>query len=233
MRILEKILFIMCSCLLACRSAYANSISTYQVNFNTSSLVGNTAGPFYIGLELVDGSGVGDGNNTVTLSGFNFSDGSALGGPVVFGGATGSLETGVSITDNSFVDIFSEQFAPGLTLSFTLTLTNNDDPGGIPDGLTLFLVDSSGVPLPTLAPSGDYFLTSALGSGGPVFNAYGSDSTRAPTGGSPVSIPVPTIAEVTSVPEPPSLYLIGSGALSLAALKKMCSGKLKSHRTPV
>ena len=170
------------------------------------------------------GAGIGDSNNIVTLSAIDFDGGSALGNPVVFGGLTGSLETGISLTDSSFVNLFTEQFAPGLALSFTLTLTNNDNPNGIPDGLTIFLVDASGVPLPTMAPAGDYFLTSALESGGPVFDAYGSDQSRAPYVGNPVSIPAPTISAVSSVPEPPTVYLIGAGFLALAASRKKWSG---------
>ena len=71
----------------------------YNVTLNTVPLVGHPAGPFYIELAFTDGGGVNDANNTVSLSNFNFGGGSALGSPLVLGGASGSLETGISIVD--------------------------------------------------------------------------------------------------------------------------------------
>ena len=141
---------------------------------------------FYIELTFTDGSGVGDANNTVTMSNINFGGGSALGCPLIFGGAGDSLETSVTITDGSNNSLFSEQFAPGLLLSFSLMLTSNDDAGGALDGFTLFLLDSSGVPLPTMAPFGDYLLGADLSSTGPNFNVYGIDPNRPLTGGNAV-----------------------------------------------
>jgi hypothetical protein len=214
----------LCGFCALCQSAIADGISTYDVTLDSAPLVGHPAGPFYVYLEFIDGSGVGDANNTVTVSDVNFGGGSALGNPLLFGGATGSLETGVSITDSSFTNIFGEQFAPGLELSFSLGLTSNDDSGGIPDGFTFFLLDSSGVPLPTLAPSGDYFLTAGLGSSGPTFNVYASDASRALSVGGPVSIPAPSIDPVSSMPEPESNYLLSAGLIMIGLSKLIVRG---------
>ena len=123
------------------------------------------------------------------------------------------------MTDSSFVNIFSEQFAPGLELSFTLGLTSNNDLGGTPDGFTFFLLDKFGFPIPTLAPVGDYFFTAALSSSGPAFSAYGSDPNRPLSVGPPVSIPAPTIIPVGSVPEPRSMFPLGA-VLIAAGLAK-------------
>jgi hypothetical protein len=203
-----------------CQIAIADEI--YNVTLDTAPLVGHPAGPFYVEFAFTDGDGYGDGNNTVTASDFDFGGGSALGSPVVFGGATGSLETGVTITDTSFLSLFDEQFAPGLQLSFTLDLTSNDDADGIPDGLTFYVLDNSGAPLPTLAPGGgDYFLTAALGSSGAVFNVYGSDPSQPPSaGGSPVSIPAPTVTPESSVPEPSTIYLLAGALVMIVVLKR-------------
>jgi hypothetical protein len=217
---LSKILVLVCAFSALSQIAMGDPVSIYDVTLDTAPLVGHAAGPFDIYLEFIDGNGIGDGNNTVTLSNFGFDGGSPLGGPVVFGGATGSLETGVSITDTSFVSVFSEQFAPGLELSFSLGLTNNNDSGGTPDGFTFFVLDNSGVPLPTLAPVGDYFLTAALGSSGPVFSAYGSDPSRAPSVGNPVSISAPTITPVSSIPEPSTTYILGGALVGMGALRR-------------
>jgi len=200
-----------------CRAASGGVI--YNVTFDTTPLVDHPAGPFYLDLAFTDGSGVNDANNTVTLSTFNFGGGSALGGPFVFGGASGAIETGVTITDNTFLSLFEEPFVAGFQLSFTLDLTSNDDASGIPDRFTFFVLDSSGVPLPTLAPSGDYFFGADLHSTGPIFDAYGGDSSRAPSVGSPVSISAPTITLVNSVPEPSTLWLLAGGLATLVVLK--------------
>jgi hypothetical protein len=141
-----------------CRKASADI--SYDVTLDTAPLIGHPAGPFSILFIFIDGSGVGDANNTVTISNVGFGGGSALGNPVTFGGASGSLETEVTITDSSFLSLFNEGFSPGPQLSFSLDLTSNNDANGIPDRLTFSILDGSGVPLPTLAPYGDYFLES-------------------------------------------------------------------------
>jgi hypothetical protein len=206
-----------CTCFAFCQTASGDSI--YNVTLDTAPLVGHPAGPFSAEFAFTDGSEIGDANNTVVLSNFNFGGGSALGGPVVFGGAAGSLETGVTITDSSFLSLFGEGFAPGLQLSFSLDVTSNDDADGIPDRLTVYILDSSGVPLPTLAPAGDYFLGVDLHSTGPIFDTWGSDPFRAPSVGNPVSIPAPTVTLESSVPEPSTMDLLGATLTMMIVLK--------------
>jgi len=63
-----------------------------------------------------------------------------------------------------------------------------------------------------------------LGSGGAVFNAYGSDLSRAPSVGNPVSIPAPTITSVSSVPEPSALYLLGGSLAMMLVLGRRLPG---------
>ncbi len=89
-RLLGSLLLISAFCAL-CQEATAGTI--YDVTLDTTQLVGSAVGPFSIFFEFTDGSGVGDANNTVTMSNFNFGGGSALGNAVVFGGASGSSET--------------------------------------------------------------------------------------------------------------------------------------------
>ena len=200
-----------------CQHARGDTI--YDVTLNTTPLVGHPAGPFYVELAVTDGSGVGDGNNTVSLSSFFLGGGSALGSPFTFGGVSGSLENGVTITDTSFLNVFSEQFTPGLQLSFSVDMTSNDDLGGIPDGLTLYILDSSGVPLPTLAPFGDYFLGADISSSGPNFSLYGSDPSRAPSDGNPVTIAAPTITPMSTVPEPSSISLVCAPLVGIVLIR--------------
>ena len=212
-----RTVLVVCAFCAICRTAIADVI--YNVTLDTTSLVGHPAGPFYVFAEFTDGNGIGDANNTATLSNFTFGGGSALGSPLLFGGASGSLETGVTIIDSSALGFFAEQFAPGLQLSFSLDLTLNNDSGGTPDRFTFFLLDSSQVPLPTLAPSGDYFFGADIYSTGPVLDAWGSDPSRAPSVGNPVSIGAPTTTLVSGVPEPATIYSVGGALAMLSVLR--------------
>ena len=178
-------------------SAAAATPLTYDFIINTAPLIGHPAGPFSIMFAMTDGSGIGDANNTVTVTHVDFGGGVPFGSPSVWGGASGSLETSVSLTDSELVNLFGESFTAGAALQFTLTLTTNDDDGGVPDRLSIFILDSSGTRIPTLAPFGDYFVGADLHSTGPIFDAYGSDTTRAPTVGSPLSIGPPTVLFLT------------------------------------
>src|SRR5207247_2002888 len=138
-----------CTFSAVCATASADIIN---LTLDTAPLVGHPAGPFSVLFVFIDGNGIGDANNTVAINNVAFGGGSSLGSPVVFGGASGSLGTAVTIIDNSFLSLFTEQFAPGLQLSFSLGLTTNDDVSGTPDRLTFSILDNSGIPLPTLAP---------------------------------------------------------------------------------
>jgi hypothetical protein len=195
----------------------ASAEMIYNVTLDTTPLVGHPAGPFVVFLAFTDGSGIGDANNTVTVSDLSFGGGAALADPITFGSVSGSLEGGLTITDASAVNFFEEGFNPGLQLSFSLDLTSNDDEGGIPDRLTFFILDSLGLPLPTLAPAGDYFFGVDLGSTGPVFDAWGSDFSRSPSLGSPVTISAPIIA--SPVPEPSTIWLLNAMVIALAAVR--------------
>src|SRR5579871_5069955 len=76
--------------------------TTFTVSIDTSALMGNPGGPFSLDFQLTDGSGTNDGNNTATLSNFNFGVGAATGTANLSGGASGSLSSGITLTDNSF-----------------------------------------------------------------------------------------------------------------------------------
>jgi hypothetical protein len=212
----KKTFFLLCIFAIYCDVAKSAS---FAISLDTTPLVGHPAAPFSTVFTFTDGDGIGDSNNNVTINDITFGGGSALGSPLVFGGASGSLGSGVAITDDNFLNFFTQQFAPGLQLAFALGLTSNADLGDTPDGFGLLILDSSGVPLPTLSPFGDYFLTVDLTSSGPVFNTYGSDPTRAPTIGNPISITAPTVTAVSTVPEPGAIYLLGLALGSMILLK--------------
>ena len=108
----------------------------YLVSLNTSTL---GAGTFYLDFQLNDGGG-SLGDNTVALTDFAFGGGSATGAPLITGNASGTVGTGVTLTDSAITD-FTQAFLPGTGLSFLMSLPTRqvDLP---PDLFTLAILDS-------------------------------------------------------------------------------------------
>jgi hypothetical protein len=107
----------------------------YQVTVNTTSLVGNVNAPYYVDFQL--NSGGGPFANTAAVNNFNFGGGSPspVGSAIVYAGnPTGDLSTGFSLTcvpgptSTSAFNEIAQQFNPGSTLTFDVTLT---DKGGL------------------------------------------------------------------------------------------------------
>jgi hypothetical protein len=66
---------------------------------------------------------------------------------------------------------------------------------GIPDRLTVFILDGSGTPIATLAPAGDFLIGIDLTSEDASPEVFGSDSSRPTFTGAPISIPRSTVDE--------------------------------------
>jgi hypothetical protein len=190
MRILRiaKSIGIACILLVGSKAFCAPKSSTYKVKVNTASLIGHPAGPFSILFALTDGSGLGDGNNTVTIRDIDLGKGGASGNAVLFGGASGSLKKGVTLRDTSTLTLFSETFSPGNTLQFTVSLTMAADQGGVPDGFSFYILDSFGVPIPTLSPGADFLFSVDLSLSSPSAETFGADPSRSPSSGNPIAI---------------------------------------------
>ncbi len=188
------------------------------ITLNTAPLVGDSAGPFSIAFELIDGSGTGDGNNTATLSDFQFGGGGPSGTPVVFGGTSGDLSSTVTLTDSSFLNFFIQQFTAGDSLSFHLRLTTNVDAGPTPDGFSFSILDNTDTEIPTQGgPFFDVFLNVDINSSTPTIETFASDPTLTPAaGGPPIDIAAP---QVTPVPEPGTWILIGSASFILLGIR--------------
>ncbi len=186
---------------------------TISLSLNTAPLTGSVAGPFFIDFQFVDGSGIGDANNTVNIGDFVFGGGGVVGLPELTGGAAGSLSSQVSMTDSSFFNEFTQEFTGGSSLSFQLNLTTNVDAQGVPDEFSFAILDNTGVELPTqgLAVVGsDVFLDLNIDSAtNPSIQTFASDIARSPAaGGPPIEIASPTITMgPTAVPEPSALAL--------------------------
>ena len=162
---------------------FANSI--YFVSVDTSTLP-SFQGPYQLYLNLLDGNGTGDANNTVTLDTFACTGISLSGCP-----------SGVySLTDSSFLTWTTFGFTAGGGVAFRVALTGNLDANLVPDSFQLSILDGNVNPLPTTDPSGsDAVLFAQFDQSSPILQSYGSPNGAAIT----FSPPVTTMAPV---PEP-------------------------------
>lgn len=195
------------------------SAAAVTVSLDTSGLIGHPAGPFALDFQLTDGSGAGDANNTFTLTNFLIDGGGALGSsaPALLGGATGDIATGVTLIDSAFLNEFTQAFAPGGSLSFTLQFTTNVDAGGTPDEFAFAILDGTGTALPSTSFANlgfDSQLVIDIDSSSPTIQVFAADNTIAPQGGGgPISLGAPVISSTPpgTVPEPGPASLIGAG----------------------
>jgi hypothetical protein len=224
---------VLASLLTLAPAALASGDIITLVSLTTAPLIGHPAGLFSLDVQLNDGAGTGDGNNTVVLSNFDFGNGGgAVGGPLLAGGATGSVSGTVRIVDTDFLNQFMQVFTPGSVLAFQLALSTNVDSGGTPDQFSIALLDSTGAEIPTLGfltVGSDVLLLSNIDAATPMLLTFASDTTRLPAaGGGPIDIAAPQLSlpPSTAVPEPATWLLLASGLISMLA-----AGWRRSKRT--
>lgn len=200
-----------------CLVPFGKADTLYTFNMDTSSLIGS--GQFALDFQLLDGSGLGDANNTVTITSIALGGGSPSGGGTITGGAAGGLASSVSLTDTAFFNDYYENFTPGTVLSFTIDTTNVLD-GLTPDLFTVAILDSSLSELPTTGPASEFLDISLAGGASPVVTTYASAR------GSAFSLAAPTVQVVTApapLPESSNYWalvavLLGLGLGSRVAL---------------
>jgi len=197
----------------------------YNVTIDTSPLIAHPAGPFALDLQLNDGSGTGNGNNTAILRSFNFASGDPSGTPTTVGQSSGNLSSSVTMADGSFFNEFVQTFTPGSMLSFQLSLTTNLE-ASVPDEFSLAILDRSGVEIPTLGRSNALIIID-IDSAFPSLSAFPTNTSVSPgAGGPPINIAVPTVT-LANVPEPGSLALVAAGGTALIFLiRRKYSGTL-------
>lgn len=195
-----------------CLTAIAKADTTYTFTMNTSPLAGN--GQFSLDFQFLDSTGLPAdlNNNTVKLTGFAFgAGGSASGGGSTTGGASGSLASGVTLTDAAFFNELVAGFTPGSQLSFNIDTTNVLDSSGTPDLFTVAILDSHGNELPTAGFASEFLDVTLAGGASPQVSAFGS----APGGTFSLAAPVVQPATTMPAPEPSALWLLVSALMAL------------------
>lgn len=183
----------------------------FDVTLNTIPLIGDSAAPFYLDFQLNDGSGIAFGNNTATLSNFDFGGGAAAGPPNPTGGASGDLTTSVTISDTEFLNEFYQEFTPGATLKFRVQLTTNDEGGPTPDQFSFAILDNSLSQIPTTDIGGALFTVDLAAN--PSISTFSNVTLGAPN--------------LSAVPEPSSALMLGLAALMLPGYRYLRSSRAK------
>ena len=184
------------------------SIMTFAdvVTLDTSSLIGNPSGPFTLDFTFIDGSGTGDGNNTITLSDFVLGAGSLTLSSSTGGVTVGASPFAVTLTDTSFYNDVQFTFVPDTSLSFDIDATSNPDEG-TPDTFTVGILDRDLNNIPTTNPNnGIAFVEYDLPTTDPTAGMQVILSGSAPNNSDDVIIPAPT---PSAVPEPSAIALLG------------------------
>jgi hypothetical protein len=165
--------------LLVLPAAFSSTLG-YNVDLDTAGLT--QGGSYFVDLQLV-----GSNANVVNLSSFSYGGGNGPGGPFTLA------------TTTNFFNQDVEAFTAGSLLSFTITSTNlAPPPGGFPDELSFYLLNSSHNPLPTSDPGSALFYLDINGAN-PVIQTFDGPGIRAPT------------ITPASTPEPGTSWLLTSG----------------------
>ncbi|HEY6826370.1 MAG TPA: hypothetical protein VI259_05915 [Gemmatimonadaceae bacterium] len=173
------------------RAAFAAAVLTWASTVAATPFTGSVqldtsllANPFEIAFVLTDGSGTDDGNTTVTLDNFAFGGGSAgaVDATLTSGDVSGTLGSGFSMRDSSFIGIIAAAFTPGTALSFDFLVDWTPEVVDAPDLFAFVLLGIDGTPIATTDPSGaDALMTIESGvTPTPLVRTYTGDLTPAP-----------------------------------------------------
>lgn len=194
----------------------ASKAAFYHVDINTAPLVGSSSAPFYLDFQFATGSGT-VGNNTISLSNFTFTGGSALGLATIVDNAAGDLFSAVTIHDSAVPSELFQQFASTTThIGFDVSSTLNVDAGLTPDKFSVAILDSSlGSPaqIYTTSPDTLALLTQTIDSAS-VLDVTGYHGVGPADGSASGSF---AAVEAVPVPEPATMSVgLALGVVGLA-----------------
>jgi hypothetical protein len=185
------------------------TLLTYVVTINTASLLSNPDAPFSLDLQLAPSSD--NVTNSVTLSNFRFTGGSASGTPNFDQGSfSGSFAGTLTLTNASGNSEFAEAFSTGVTsVQFMVSETENTEEvtSGTPidDQFNVYLDDNntpSGF-VPSTAPDGSEALLESTLFENATLSSVKTFSSQSPDAG---------VVTTTAVPEPGSIGMLAMAA---------------------
>ncbi len=141
--------------LLACAglllATAASQAAVYHISIDTTALTlpaNLGSAPYSVDLQLNAGDTLN--NNTAVASNFTFGGGSGAIGPANgFGGVSGSIASGVTLSDSSQFNEFYQAFGAGTSLSFDLSLTQVVGAGLTPESFSIAILDGTLANIPT------------------------------------------------------------------------------------
>ena len=189
-------------------AAVTHATALFNVTVDTTSISGGT---YSVAFDLTDGDSVT--NNTVSVSNFVFNGGGITGVPNLTGGASGELNSTVSLMDTVFFNSFDQQFTAGNLLSFTIDISSNFG-GGSPDNFAFYLLDDKGDTITTTDPFGtNSFFTIDLQDPLIIQTFSSIDANQL--------IPAPVVAQVVEAPEPSLFSLLVLGLAGMLASRRI------------
>jgi hypothetical protein len=200
---------------------------TYQMRVDTAPLqnpINASGAPYRLEFQFNDGAGSQLGNNTITITNVQFpSGGGPLNDPFTSGGASGSLTSGVTITDTSVLNFFDEGFTAGPEILFDVTFTSNANVPPPPDQFVISILDNTLSPIATTDPGGSLLTADLATQGGqPTLTFFAG--TVDPQNQRDFTGVVITAQQLTpvAIPEPTSLALfaVGLGGVLVCTVRR-------------
>jgi hypothetical protein len=194
--------------LVAANAAHA-ATNNYLIDINTAAIANNAAGPYYLDLQSIWGSGATQTFNvsSITLTGGNFitgTDVSSGAGVSVGAGPTLSFDTS---TTNSFNEWYQQFDASVTDVKLNVSSTINGV-GATPTEFAVSILDNNLNNVPTTALYGDTLAAvNVTGLGATLQTATSLDGGITVTA---AAIPEPAVAA----------SLMGAGALALVTLRR-------------
>ena len=187
----------------------AHATTNYLIDINTAAIANNVAGPYYLDLQSIWGSGSAQ---SFTVSNIALTGGSFITGTDVTTGAGLSGGAGTALTfdtsGTNSVNEWYQQFDAGVTDVKFNVLASTNGIGATPTQFSVAILDNSLTNIPTTAAFGDTLATISITNIGATL-------------GTSTSLDGGVTVTAAAIPEPAvTASLMGAGAFALVTLRR-------------